>query len=411
MGGGLVQLVANKTNDTKFLIGNPEITFFKVVYRRHTNFAIESVEQKFISDPVIGTPAIAFISRDADLCGPIYLEVVLPTVDATSNCYIYGAGNALVKQATIDISGTIIDTHYNDWLNIWSELTVPAGKRELYDRMVANNPGNDFAGGASNKLYIPLQFWFNRNPGLALPLLALQNSQVKLTIQLASYSELTYSGTIRDSSSEFSCKLFFDYYYLDDEERRRFNQLTHEYLIEQVQYNNGVAVFTTDNNKNLNFDIKFDRPVKEIIWVNHLVDPTNNNLFDYSNGSNVEIQFTAKLFVNGQDRFLEREQAYFRLVQNKTCHKNIPRTKVYKINYLGNIDKDKYIYHNQFIYTYSFALFPEDLQPSGHCNFSRIERTTLQMNYPTVSANIILKVYAVNYNVLRITGGTASLVY
>ena len=149
----------------------------------------------------------------------------------------------------------------------------------------------------------------------------------------------------------------------------------------------------------------------ELIWVNRKATPSYNNLFDYSNGSNVEIQFTAKLFVNGQDRFLEREQAYFRLVQNKTCHKNIPRTKVYKINYLGNIASGSFHTYNQFIYTYSFALFPEDLQPSGHCNFSRIERTTLQMNYPTVSANLVLKVYAVNYNVLRITGGTASLVY
>ena len=420
MGGGLVQLVANKTNETTYLIGNPEITFFKIVYRRHTNFAIESIEQKFVSDPAIGGQITAIISRDADLCGAMYLEVTLPHVlSSTSNTYIYGVGNALVKQASIDIGGTILDTHYSDWLNIWSELSVPKSKREGYDRLVGNNPTHGFATASdltpganspfTNRLYIPLQFWFNRNPGLALPLLALQNSQVKLTIQLASYSDITDSGTITDPNNEFSCKLYIDYYYLDNDERRRFNQLTHEYLIEQVQYNNGVSITSADQNKNKNVEIQFDRPVKELIWVNC---KSGNKTFDYSNSS-AELTFTAKLFVNGQDRFMERHENYFRLVQNKNCHTNIPRTTVYWVSQNGVISSanGKSDNYNQFIYTYSFALFPENLQPSGHCNFSRIERSTLQINYDSVDTNYTLKIFAVNYNVLRIAGGTASLVY
>ena len=106
MGGGLIQLIAVGIQDI-YLIGNPQITYFKTVYKKHTNFAIESIEQKFLSDPIIGTPAVAFISRDADLCGPIYLEVELPTVDGIANTYVYGVGNAFVKQATIDIADSV----------------------------------------------------------------------------------------------------------------------------------------------------------------------------------------------------------------------------------------------------------------------------------------------------------------
>lgn len=418
MGGGLVQLIANKTDDTKFLIGNPDITFFKIVYRRHTNFAVESIEQKFLSDPIIGSKLIAIISKEADLCNAMYLEISLPHV-LSGNKYIYGVGNALIKEVSIDIGGTIIDTHYNDWLNIWGELTVSNGKREGYDRLVGNNPNNTFGLASSltsnspytNRLYIPLQFWFNRNPGLALPLLSLQNTQIKLNIQLASYAEITHSGTIVDTYNEFSCRLFIDYIYLDNDEKQRFTQLTHEYLIEQVQYNNDFIISSVDQGKNIKIDLQFERPVKEVIWVNHLTVPTNNELFDYSNGSNSEVTFVGKIFVNGQDRFIERNNGYFRLVQNNMCHTNIPRTKLYNISQNGNIDKLQFKNYNQFINTYSFALNPENFQPSGHYNFSHIKQTTLQLNYNSIIANYNVKIYAINYNILRIVNGIATLVF
>ena len=416
---GVIDLVAYGTFDTH-LTANPQITFFRTVYRRHTNFAVESIEQTFTQYPQFGKKTSITLTKNADLVSNMYALVTLPPLNTEDPpYYIYGVGNALFKRIDISIGGFVIDTHYSDWLNIWSELSVPKSKREGYDRLVGNNPTHGFATASdltpganspfTNRLYIPLQFWFNRNPGLALPLLALQNSQVKLTIQLASYSDITQAGTITDDNNEFSCKLYIDYYYLDNDERRRFNQLTHEYLIEQVQYNNGVSITSADQNKNKNVEIQFDRPVKELIWVNC---KSGNKTFDYSNSS-AELTFTAKLFVNGQDRFMERHENYFRLVQNKNCHTNIPRTTVYRVSQNGVISSanGKSDNYNQFIYTYSFALYPENLQPSGHCNFSRIERSTLQINYDSVDTNYTLKIFAVNYNVLRIAGGTASLVY
>ena len=414
MGGGLMQLVAYGSQDI-YLTGNPQITFFKIVYRRHTNFSMESIEQTFNGTIGFGRTLSTIISRNGDLLYTMDLRIVLPTVPAANNesfRWLNWLGHILVKYVELEIGGQKIDKHYGHWLHIWNELTQTAGHQAGYANLVGNVPKlvqSTTGDVPSVILYIPLQFWFNRNPGLALPLLALQNSQVKLTIQLASYSDITQAGTITDDNNEFSCKLYIDYYYLDNDERRRFNQLTHEYLIEQVQYNNGVSITNADVNKNKNVEIQFDRPVKELIWVN---SKSGNKTFDYSNSS-AELSFTAKLFVNGQDRFMERHENYFRLVQNKNCHTNIPRTTVYRVSQNGVISSanGKSDNYNQFIYTYSFALYPENLQPSGHCNFSRIERSTLQINYDSVDTNYTLKIFAVNYNVLRIAGGTASLVY
>ena len=404
MGGGLVQLVSNKSEDTTYLIGNPEISCFQIIYRRHTNFAIESQEVKFISDPIIGTKITAFIPKDADLCSKMYLEVILPTVNGSSNQYIYGVGNALLKEISIDIGGTIIDTHYNQWLNIWSELTIPCNKREAYDRMVGNKPNNDFTGGSANRLYIPLMFWFNNNISMALPLLALQNNLIKLHIQFASYSELTFNGTISDASNEFSCKLYIDYIFLDNDERVRLSAIPHEYLIEQVQFSGDTLITSDDSNKKKIIEINAERPIKELIWV-HLTNSSNEKL-KYS----ADIYTNAKININGFSRFIEREPSYFRLCQNYQCHTNIPRITPYIKSQSGNFDTNT-IPYNQYIYTYSFALKPEDYQPSGHCNFSKIDKSTLVIEYPTISTNYTLKLFATNYNILRFAGGSATLIF
>ena len=201
-----MQLVAYGAQDI-YLTGNPQITFFKVVYRRHTNFAVESIEQTFNGSADFNKRVTATISRNGDLIQQMYLEVVLPVSAAAgstagSNVWTYGVGNALVSQAEIEIGGQLIDRQYGDWMNIWTELTVPAGKRDGYDNMV----GNALTGSSEQlgflvttsaiRLYVPFQFWFNRNPGLALPLIALQYHEVKLNLTLRPLTDLlqVYSG-------------------------------------------------------------------------------------------------------------------------------------------------------------------------------------------------------------------------
>jgi len=433
MGGGLMQLVAYGAQDI-YLTGNPQITFFKVVYRRHTNFAVESIEQTFNGTADFGKRVTATISRNGDLIQQMYLEVVLPVgsvVGNSGNVWTYGVGNALVKQAEIEIGGQLIDRQYGDWMNIWTELTIPEGKRSGYDNMVGNKCGALQIGGVSadtkKRLYVPFQFWFNRNPGLALPLIALQYHEVKLNLEIQPVTMLyqaTVSGTtaISTSTTMVSCKLYVDYVYLDTDERRRFAQVSHEYLIEQVQFTGSETITAGSSTKNVT--LNFNHPVKELIWAHttaaHASGFTSysggsGSLFNYSgdNASAVDSMTTALLQLNGHDRFYVRYSDYFRKVQTYEHHTRVPRV---------GADQDTSDNRAQFIYCYSFAISPEEHQPSGTCNFSRIDNAVLQLGYgadsltgaaapPALSGAMNLNIYAINYNVLRIMSGMGGLAY
>jgi len=493
MGGGLMQLVAYGAQDI-YLTGNPQITFFKVVYRRHTNFAVESIEQTFNGSADFGKRVTATISRNGDLIQQMYLELSLPLATTDSGKWTYGVGNAIVQKAEIEIGGQLIDRHYGEWMNIWTELSTPAGKRDGYDNMVGNATsdvgqiGGLSSDAAAKKLYVPFQFWFNRNPGLALPLIALQYHEVKLNLELRQLTELLNGGTVSGSPSlSGGCKLYVDYVYLDTDERRRFAQVSHEYLIEQVQFTGDETVESSTTKKN--FTLNFNHPVKELVWV-HVTstNATNYRWFNFGNNStDVEVDsFTScKIQLNGHDRFSERDASYFRKVQNYEHHTRVPRTPTLSAGGLGStatvvgtiytgagvatatVYNNPYIsasgdpatpagsvnvsdeaidaitdginigYGNgtaandrnvrltatvssqttlnanlaQYIYTYAFALSPEEHQPSGTCNFSRIDNAVLQLDYTGTTAAKNLKVFAVNYNVLRIMSGMGGLAY
>ena len=382
MGGGLMQLVAYGAQDV-YLTGNPQITFFKVVYRRHTNFACESIEQTFNGSVGFGNKVTATISRNGDLITNCWVEADLPTQSAAVNNqtvkYVNSVGHALLKEVELEIGGQRIDKHYADWLEIWSELTLPAEKRNGY-KLMTGKSDSTAAVDHTGKLYIPLIFFFNRNPGLALPLIALQYHEVKINIQLAKIDEITYISGIKSIaanagptpvSSGFSAKLYVDYVYLDTDERRRFAQVSHEMLIEQLQ-------FTGDESaSNGKVRLNFNHPVKELVWVvkdtDNEIDPFSYNLDDDDSTQGTEPIVSAKLMINGHDRFSERDGSYFRLVQPYQHHTRVPAKAVY---------------------CYSFALKPEEHQPSGTCNFSRIDNATLSLTYSDTTAdnNSVLKV-------------------
>ena len=431
-----MQLVAYGAQDI-YLTGNPQITFFKVVYRRHTNFAVESIEQTFNGTPDFGKRVTATISRNGDLVQQMYLEVNLPIVNYThsnSDLYwTYGIGNAMIKTAEIEIGGQLIDRHYGEWMDIWTELSTPEGKRAGYDDMVGNWYYSNDSGGQetyarvdySYKLYIPLQFWFNRNPGLALPLIALQYHEVKLNLDIRNETELYNVDNGLIPITDFSMtqrptiRLYVDYVYLDTDERRRFAQVSHEYLIEQVQFTGDESIASTDSSKNIT--LNFNHPCKELIWVHrttaHGTAPSATT-YSYKNGYNAWLNWsgtanaaavgdsftTGKLQLNGHDRFTVRYADYFRKVQNYEHHTRVPRVDTGSTG----VGTDA---RCQYIYTYSFALSPEEHQPSGTCNFSRIDNAVLQLTYPGTFDAQNLKVFAVNYNVLRIMSGMGGLAY
>ena len=503
MGGGLMQLVAYGAQDI-YLTGNPQITFFKVVYRRHTNFSMESIEQTFNGSADFGKKVTCTISRNGDLIHRVYLQVSLPRVSCSGENskfrWLNWIGHVLIKNVEVEIGGQRIDKHYGDWLHIWNELTQTAGHKEGYANMVGNVPRlTQWIGGAGaapnwkascnsanclpeTTLYIPLQFWFCRNPGLALPLIALQYHEVKINIEFRDARQC-FCGTgewMNQTPSLRSASLYVDYIYLDTDERRRFAQVSHEYLIEQLQFTGEETVNTTTNKIKLNFN----HPCKELIWtvqpdsnvqmtttcdmggpqwfnytdavdmtyftgtpedhmgggmagddwpesysvtdavsdasangapngnaIGQAPNPQWNQLSSDSAVGNLGLMsgllnnlplfdagkncvFSAKLQLNGHDRFSERDGRYFNLVQPYQHHTNVPAPGI-------NV--------------YSFGLKPEEHQPSGTCNMSRIDNATLQLNLTPEATDCSrcckVRVYATNYNVLRIMSGMGGLAY
>jgi len=382
-----MQLVAYGAQDI-YLTGNPQITFFKVVYRRHTNFSMEAIEQTFNGTADFGKKVSVTVSRNGDLITKCYLNAELPAqADANSNlenAYIDEVGHYLMKSCEVEIGGQRIDKHYGAWLAIWSSLSTPAGKQTDYQSKMIEGGGSDVE---ARSCIIPLQFWFCRHTGLALPLIALQYHEVKFAIEFESLANLCKSTAIAQDGSITSASMYVDYIYLDTEERRRFAQISHEYLIEQLQYTGDESLSGTSNRVKLNFN----HPVKELIWVCQSADLNQNNFADAAAGDNP--CSVAKLQLNGHDRFSERAGSYFNIVQPFQHHSNIPATG---------------------INCYSFALKPEEQQPSGSANMSRIDNATLQLTITDAMSNLsspVVKVFATNYNVLRIMSGMGGLAY
>jgi len=406
MGGGLLQLVAYGAQDV-YLTGNPQITFFKVVYRRHTNFAIEAIQQTFNGTPNFGNRVTCQISRNGDLIHRVYLAVVDYSTTPINVCPYFGL--RLINYVEIEIGGQKIDKHYSHWMYVWNELSLPVSKKDAYKKMVG---ANDKLKSLTNaNLYIPLEFWFCRNVGLALPLIALQYHEVKINILFETKDNcLGNTGELLDLTST---TLWVDYIFLDTDERRRFAQLSHEYLIEQLQFTGTESI--NDSATSIKPKLSFNHPCKELVWFcasSHSATKAtiNNNWVNYSTGVNgydagnselfketsaitsTNPIKTAKLVLNGNDRFSARPGSYFNLIQPFQHHENIPS--------------------NSGINVYSFALKPEEHQPSGTLNMSRIDTAVLNLDVTSsMTGSKNLHVYAVNYNVLRILSGMGGLAY
>ena len=390
MGGGLMQLVAYGAQDV-YLTGNPQITFFKVVYRRHTNFSMEAIEQTW-NGTATGSDGrcTATISRNGDLVHRMYIEVGGTLVDTTN------PGANFIKTVAIEIGGQQVDKHSGAFMEVWSELTAknPGG-------MTATMTQNDTNGGlgltqfqnmsgmggidggtVATNFTVPLYFWFCRNPGLALPLIALQYHEVKVILDHIHNTVFTANPVN---------KLWVDYIYLDTDERRRFAQVSHEYLIEQVQEQSLSAA--TSNDLNLN------HPVKELIWCR---TGAAQGVADYTAlvPPIADSTETYILKLNGHDRFAARAQSYFARTQVWQHHSGYGGLASTAAAGVGE--------QNDSICVYSFALKPEEHQPSGTCNFSRIDNARL-VSSVALQSNCVL--FANNYNVLRVMSGMGCLAY
>ena len=539
MGGGLLQLVAYGAQDA-YITGNPHITFWKVLYKRHTNFAMEAFRVNFTGAPQYGQRVVAVINRNADLMYKTYLEVVLPDTQTSATNATYDVlwtqggqrrlGYILLKKIEVEIGGQIIDTHYGEWLYLWENLTSTVDNSTKLDAMTGGQQGgvvssNISCGGRPSVLYIPLQFWFCRNPGLALPLIALQYHEVRINLTLAPSTDLVSKGSFSSVSAAAAAlpqlkdmSLYIDYIYLDVDERRRFAQQSHEYLIDQLQF----GLQQTLSTANARIDLTLNHPVKELIWVFQDARKTDcgstttiaagyTQPFSYD-----DIADRCRIQINGQDRFDERYGDYFWKVQPYQHHSgggfwparneasaltataavpaitasftltaasttqthpytgltglivpgmvlngaNATGYTIVVINVTPSSATAGTLLTTSFTSTataytatsansgsqdfgasgsatvtgsiattyqaanpinvYSFAIQPEEHQPSGTCNFSRIDTTTLVFDsvtsggagtYPSKAYPYNFRIYAVNYNIFRVMSGMGGLAY
>jgi hypothetical protein len=534
MSGGLMQLVAYGAQDV-YLTGNPQITFFKVVYRRHTNFAMEVIEHPFTGQVGFNKRVTAKITRDADLVTRMYVKIVLNSVNPQGNQFgwIRRLGHAIVRRVEVDMGGTIMDRQYGTWLDIWYELARKGDHETGYNAMIGDVPemtNYDTNIKPEYVLYIPLQFWFNRFVGLAVPVIAFQYTDMSINFEFESAENL-YVGDCKFDPTLLSIKdatILIDYVYLDSEERRRFAQVGHEYLIEQIQFNGDQLVRFAD----YRYHIDFNHPVIELFWGMRngnytsgktFVYYTNQDKWDLVEASkiiilksiaigndptdavggdwvlvpalsiqtvgtfNINNQSSQSVYVNatslsigdygitnkiqadvsiGTDLTIDIQNVVTQLTvrdisfpvdQMIDTRFNICDPKVRQFSNYGvlidgtvnpiettliqmnghdRLDTREGLYYNYVqtdqhhtntpkdgINVYSFALYPEEHQPSGTANLSRIDTTDLIVSFadPTdtsilpdiniINENTRFFTYGMNYNIMRVYSGLVGIAY
>jgi len=441
-----MQLVAYGAQDV-YLTGNPKVTFFQAVYKRHTNFAMENIQQTVNGSPASSGRVSVTIARNGDLVGNMYVALAPSFNGAEANLTsnntqpdVNWVAERAIAAVELTIGGQRIDKHFQTWWRLYSEVFLAEDDKMEYGKMttsIATGSAQSSTGTTAYRVYLPLLFFFNRNPGLYLPLIALQYHEVRLDFDLTTYFNTFFSQSVFE--------VWANYVYLDTEERRRFAQKGHEYLIEQVQHTGGDSLAAAQNTVRLSFN----HPVKELIWAYQNTTSTSiNSMWNFSTGvgnvnvtvdplkfltgattgvatvlphvtgaphlfANATVDSTCsnafwieegsvtvgcevgplrdfKLILNGQDRFKEQLGKYFNQYQPYVYHSGTP--------YPG-------------IYVYSFALQPEEHQPTGTCNFSRIDNAQVFFNLKNQYTNTLQKMFAVNYNILRIQSGMGGLAF
>lgn len=475
-GGALMQLVAYGAQDV-YLTGDPTVTFFQTLYKRHTNFSMECSQQTVSGNSGPGNLVSVVLARTGDLVGDMHI-VLQPTTSSISQltttnsvgdmCWVAERAFSSIE---LFIGGQSIDKHYQLWFRLYAEVFLTDTKKVNYGKLTSMAVQSNMNQSSTGYVYLPLLFFFNRNPGLYLPLIALQYHEVRIDFTLTSTYD-KYFGNI-------PIQVWANYMYLDKAERQKFATKDHEYLIEQVQHINGDPVGVSNENTPSVIRLQYNHPVKELVWCYQTPAPTSNpnsmwnfsssvsnvnlsvdvskmaasggyilpnwttapflyvpnmlssNLLSTSNivvvnsnvvsSSNISLQSNVmpgnvfwnesglpnygsntaygfevgplhqfKLMFNGTDRFSPQFGKYFNLLQPYRYHSGAP--------YPG-------------IYVYSFALQPENLQPSGSCNFSRIDMAQVSVYLKSGMSSMVQQMFAVNYNILRIASGLGGVAF
>ena len=407
MGGGLIQLATKGAEDI-YLTGDPEITFFKAVYNKYTHFSRERCPIFFDKNFENGQKSTATIVRNADLVSGITLTFKTNQIKTqTNNAGILVTDrkySTYINYIDLKIGTNLIDRRYGEFLDMWHELTTTQDKMggKMHDPKRASNStafqeilrtgtlemmGNalgtyNTASDTTFVVAIPLDFWFNKDTGFALPLISLQFHQVTIEVnfkEVLPADNLKGGNTLGENFTSDE-QLLVDYYYLDTPERTMFTETGQEYLIEQLQFEDNIPVTNTAPGSTNVLDFTFNHPVKELFW----------KLFK-SNGETVKRYEYSNITLNGTDLTNPHPSYAFSFIEPLHFHTRIPA--------------------NGDIFIHSFALRPEELQPSGTMNLSRIEKANLVVKNEPGTAFTKAVIYATSYNVLKIQSGMAGLAF
>ena len=391
----------------KHLTGNPQMTYFKSVYKKYSNFAKDTKKLSFENKVQYGSEHICVIPYDGDLLSDIYLYIELSELVSSNNNenwagYINGLGYSIIESAEIQIGGLTIDTLDTNWLDIYNELfdqrsDTLIGKFNTDITLQENN--------TAQKLYIPLPFWFSKNSGSSLPIIALRNHEIKIKIKFRNLNEIIKSdiSTFSPTTPIITANILANYIHLDTNEQKYFTNNSHEYLIDQLQTLSDTNITSSTNTKKIPLD--FSHPIKSFYWVilndtNHSQNmKTGNNWLSYTSSNSLysETFNSAKITINGQDKMISMDASYYRNVLPYETQMYFPR---------------------KYIYSYSFSLYPGQYQPSGSINYSRIQKANSHLELTFNNTNTIggstngkIRVYGINYNILKIEKGQGGLLY
>lgn len=451
-----MQLIASGAQD-QYITAGPEFSYFRTVFRKYSNFSMESVRQTFVTKPMLENSTTSYtcrIGRIADLLAEVYLSFQLPNIysnDTFRFQWIKNLAYHMVDSYSVRVDTQLIDQGYGEWMDVWNELTLPLGKKYTNDRMIGNvdeftSPksldlkviieNNNLRYSyypvatsstpsiAGRRFFVPIPFWFSRNPALALPLVALQYQTVDITIEFKSVEQLyqlyderadeyvspsTYRERYSDvsnldvsisqftqyggggpSSIDLDAYLECNFIFLDESERKTVARTQMDFMIERVyrSHHDGVRGQGT-------LDLVFANPIKEVIWFTRRADVRKYNTwanFTATSSENVmfPIMSTAKMLWNGLDRFEAKPAAYFNLIQPYQYHTGSPR---------------------EGVYAYSFSLFPEKLQPSGTFNASAVNKVQMYVTTTDPALESEFTIYGVYYNIFRVMGGRGDMVF
>lgn len=460
--------------ENMYLNGDPTVTHFKVLYRRHTNFSREIMPYEFKTKTNFGKKISTILPDTGDLISDIIVVADLPEIGSANRIAIRwtdNVGHYIIKTAEIEIGGQIIDKQSGEWLEIWSQLSISAGKREGYYKMIGQSPPDvfgrptglqkDLKGSniSGKKIYIPLNFWFCKDLHNALPIISLKHHDVKLNIEIDYIYELMRSPNERVDVLDIDVSLLIEFIYLDEEERKFFHNNKLTYLIDQVQVNEFEvdASAERESPNEVSVNLNFNNCVKELYWVVQADDFVNTNDKQRANYTAVKAppptDNTEETYIDnlGEDgiSLIKTEDHLSNFINQSCISPNGALNPVIEAKLLLNdIERTIYLPGNYFnriqpyeshtaipfspgINVLPFSLFPENNSPSGTCNFSKLNDVSLvlklatyqaltkfpQTQYPglsyqsPVSKKCKLRVYALSANILVIEEGIGGVIY